>query len=135
MPAHPAIDRTPMRDPVTRRRLLGLCLGTAAVAACSAPGTRRPAAPASSEPNSAGPPATSDSPEPAGPGGPAGPATEVVRSTSGRAQLALTFHGAGEVTLARRVLDLLVQHNAHVTVLAVGTWLQASPDAAKMVLG
>src|SRR5262249_39079009 len=39
-----------------------------------------------------------------------------------------------EVTLARRVFDLLAQHNAHVTVLAVGTWLQASPDVAKMVL-
>lgn len=48
--------------------------------------------------------------------------------------MALTFHGAGDMNIAHQVMAALAQHNAHVTVLAVGTWLQDSPDAAKMVL-
>jgi peptidoglycan/xylan/chitin deacetylase (PgdA/CDA1 family) len=46
----------------------------------------------------------------------------------------LTFHGAGDLALARQVLDLLGKRGARVTVLAVGTWLTESPDAAKLVV-
>lgn len=48
--------------------------------------------------------------------------------------MALTFHGAGELAITRQVLDILAQHRARVTVLAVGTWLRDNPDAAAMVL-
>jgi peptidoglycan/xylan/chitin deacetylase (PgdA/CDA1 family) len=44
----------------------------------------------------------------------------------------LTFHGAGDAALARQVLDLLAKRGAHVTVLAVGTWL--TKDTAAIVL-
>ncbi|MBP2328690.1 peptidoglycan/xylan/chitin deacetylase (PgdA/CDA1 family) [Kibdelosporangium banguiense] len=60
--------------------------------------------------------------------------TELVRATSGRSEVALTFHGAGDLDITRQVLAALAQHGAYVTVLAVGTWLAARPDAAKMVL-
>jgi peptidoglycan/xylan/chitin deacetylase (PgdA/CDA1 family) len=114
-----------MPEPVSRRRLLGLAaVGT--VAACSAPPRQAPPPTPPGSGTPAASPSTSDKP--------AGPASEVVRSSAGRAQVALTFHGAGDTGLARRVLDLLGRHGAHVTVLAVGTWLQASPDAARMVL-
>ena len=58
---------------------------------------------------------------------------EVGHALSGRAQVALTFHGAGDEQLARRVLGLLHDRGAAVTVLAVGTWLQQYPDAARLV--
>jgi peptidoglycan/xylan/chitin deacetylase (PgdA/CDA1 family) len=57
----------------------------------------------------------------------------VVRATSGRPEVALTFHGAGPLDITRQVLALLAKNNAKVTVFAVGTWLQATPDGARMV--
>ena len=56
-----------------------------------------------------------------------------MHATSGRAEVALTFHGAGDLDLARRVLAGLADRGAAATVLAVGTWLERSPDAAKIV--
>lgn len=64
---------------------------------------------------------------------PDGPAHELVHATSGRPEVALTFHGAGDPGLARSVLTTLADHGAAVTVLAVGTWLAQSPDVAKLV--
>ena len=64
---------------------------------------------------------------------PGGPAVEVVRATSGRPEVALTFHGAGPLDITRQVLALLAQHNAKITVFAVGTWLTDTPDGARMV--
>ena len=58
---------------------------------------------------------------------------ELVHAGSGRPQVALTFHGAGDLDLARRVLTVLHDRGAAVTVLAVGTWLQHYPDAARLV--
>ena len=62
-----------------------------------------------------------------------GPARQLIRAETGRQEVALTFHGAGELSLTRRVLDLLAQHDAQVTVLAVGTWLANTPDGIRMV--
>ncbi len=62
-----------------------------------------------------------------------GPARELVHATSGRPEVALTFHGAGDPGLARNILTTLADRSAAVTVLAVGTWLAQYPDAAKLV--
>lgn len=64
---------------------------------------------------------------------PGGPAVELVHARSGRPEVALTFHGAGDPTLDRSVLQALAKGGAQVTVLAVGTWLAQNPDAARMV--
>lgn len=64
---------------------------------------------------------------------PGGPARELVHATSGRPEVALTFHGAGGLGLARSILTTLADRGAAVTVLAVGTWLAQYPDAAKLV--
>jgi peptidoglycan/xylan/chitin deacetylase (PgdA/CDA1 family) len=129
------------RQPMSRRRALEL--GIASAAALTGCSTPPPAVgPVSTEPRPSGPPAipapSSASVPPTGaqPPSPApgGPAVEVVRGTGARPEVALTFHGAGDLGITRRVLDILAQHRAKVTVLAVGTWLQESPDAAKMVL-
>ena len=61
------------------------------------------------------------------------PQGEVARADTGRPQVALTFHGDGDEDLARQVLGTLHARGAAVTVLAVGTWLQRYPDAARLV--
>jgi peptidoglycan/xylan/chitin deacetylase (PgdA/CDA1 family) len=119
----------PLNDSLSRRRLFGLAAGTAALAACSAP-------PPSSVESSVPLPATASSTTPAATATTttaAGLAAEFARSGSGRAQVALTFHGAGDPLITRRVLDVVRQHGAQVTVLAVGTWLAEHPDAVRMV--
>jgi peptidoglycan/xylan/chitin deacetylase (PgdA/CDA1 family) len=116
------------RNPLGRREFLGLGLTT--LAACSAPVSEQPAAVTTPPPVQQRPPGTQPTTTTT-PGG--GPAVELVRASSGRPEIALTFHGAGDIGIARQVLAALAQHNAHVTVLAVGTWLAASPDAARMI--
>jgi peptidoglycan/xylan/chitin deacetylase (PgdA/CDA1 family) len=113
------------RREIGRRGLLGLGLGVA-LAGCQAGPWQAPA-PTSSPPP--GPPTTTTPPAPE----PAGPARQLVRATSGRPEVALTFHGAGELSITRRVLDVLAQHDAQVTVLAVGNWLAITPDGIRMV--
>src|SRR3954447_12255228 len=80
------------------------------------------------------PPSTSLPPQVPVRAAPTEPTTgELAHARSGRPQVALTFHGAGDLGLARRVLTLLHDRGAAATVLAVGTWLQQYPDAARLV--
>jgi peptidoglycan/xylan/chitin deacetylase (PgdA/CDA1 family) len=74
-------------------------------------------------------PVTSASGAPAG-----GPAAEVTHAWSGRPEVALTFHGAGDPELARQILAGLADRGAAVTVLAIGSWLEQFPDAARLVI-
>lgn len=127
-----------------RRTLLGtgaagLVGGLAGCAAADLPGpAETPAAPGPGAGSAPGP-GSSSAPGPGSntaTGTPAGgPAVELVHATSGRPEVALTFHGAGDPELARRVLQTLADANAAVTVLAVGTWLQTHPDVVRTVTG
>lgn len=65
---------------------------------------------------------------------PRGPAPEVDHGPRDRPQVALTFHGAGDPSLAVAVLDTAEQAGVHLTVLAVGSWLAAHPQLAARVL-
>ncbi|WP_432137897.1 MULTISPECIES: polysaccharide deacetylase family protein [unclassified Streptomyces] len=51
-----------------------------------------------------------------------------------RPRVALTFHGGGDPGTARAVLAEAERHGARLTVLAVGTWLDAHPALARRVL-
>src|SRR3954447_13182008 len=84
-------------------------------------------------PATAQPPPSALVTEPVQPTRTAPPPRELVHADTGRPQVALTFHGDGDLDLARRVLDALHTRGAAVTVLAVGTWLQRYPDAARLV--
>jgi peptidoglycan/xylan/chitin deacetylase (PgdA/CDA1 family) len=60
---------------------------------------------------------------------------QVVHGPRDRAQVALTFHGQGPVSLADALLAEAERARARVTVLAVGTWLDQYPQMARRILG
>jgi peptidoglycan/xylan/chitin deacetylase (PgdA/CDA1 family) len=47
--------------------------------------------------------------------------------------VALTFHGSGDTGLAVALLDEAERAGAHITVFAVGTWLQQHPEMATRI--
>lgn len=114
--------RVLLRGGAAAGALLGL-------AACS-PSEPTPPPPQAEPATRAAPPATAPPTTSPAPGG---PAHELVHANTGRPEVALTFHGAGSNTLDRKVLEALADGGAHVTVLAIGTWLAQYPDVAKMV--
>lgn len=59
---------------------------------------------------------------------------EIAHGPRGRRQVALTFHGAGDPAVARRLLTETAAAGARITVLAVGTWLDAHPQMARLIL-
>ena len=59
---------------------------------------------------------------------------EVRHGDRTRRTVALTFHGNGDPALAQRLLDQVEHAGVKVTVLAVGTWLDAHPDLARRIL-
>ncbi|MDL5203906.1 polysaccharide deacetylase family protein [Streptomyces sp. ALI-76-A] len=84
-------------------------------------------------------PAPATRPSPAGSAAPAPrrfPAhpAQLTHGPRGRARVALTFHGQGDPATARALLATAERHDARVTVLAVGTWLDAHPDLARRIL-
>ena len=59
---------------------------------------------------------------------------EVVNGPRDKPAVALTFHGQGDPAQVRALLGELEKGGARVTVLAVGSWLQAQPAMAKRIL-
>lgn len=104
------------------RAVTALTVG--AVAGCDA--TSRPEAPPTT-PASRGTPAVSTTSSPP-------PPDEVRHGPRDRPQLALTFHGQGDPQLIKRLLDELKRGGAHVTILAVGSWLAANPGLGRQML-
>jgi peptidoglycan/xylan/chitin deacetylase (PgdA/CDA1 family) len=127
-------DRGPQDSAATwdRRTLLRAAALLPLAATACAPPTTGDSAPAATSPT----PGTGATGEPSGTGTAVAPrtTTELAHAGTGRAEVALTFHGAGDETLARRVLTLLHDRGAAATVLAVGTWLAQHPDAGRMVV-
>ena len=48
--------------------------------------------------------------------------------------MALTFHGGDDPATATAILGICAARNARITVLAIGTWLQANPSMAGAIL-
>jgi peptidoglycan/xylan/chitin deacetylase (PgdA/CDA1 family) len=61
-------------------------------------------------------------------------AVEIVHGPRTVPKVALTFHGNGDPALGTRLLDLIEQAGARISVLAVGTWLVAHPEMATRIL-
>ena len=63
-----------------------------------------------------------------------GPAQQVAHGPTDRPQVALTFHGAGDLTYARQILAIARTKRARLTVLAVGTWLNDNSRIGREIL-
>lgn len=130
--------------------VLGTAAASAGLAACSdgrntraaagaagatgAAGTAQPGAASASPPSpGANPPGSSASPSGRTQPLAASPA-EVDHAETGRAQVALTFHGDGDPQVARALLSEAESGGARLTVLAVGRWLGDHPEMARRVL-
>ncbi|MEU9383377.1 polysaccharide deacetylase family protein [Streptomyces sp. NPDC048279] len=59
---------------------------------------------------------------------------QITHGPRASASVALTFHGQGDPALATRLLATAEEHGARLTVLAVGSWLDAHPAMARRVL-
>ncbi|MCZ4102192.1 polysaccharide deacetylase family protein [Streptomyces sp. So13.3] len=59
---------------------------------------------------------------------------QILSGPRARPMVALTFHGQGDPGLADAVLSLVERAGAHLTVLAVGTWLDTHPAMARRIL-
>src|SRR3954470_15449082 len=112
---------------LSRRQLLGGVIVSVGVAACSKP--EQGASPAIT---ATGTPTASPSRSPSS--RPISVATENVPGPPTGPAVALTFHGAGDVSLARSLLAEAERAGATLTVLAVGTWVQAEPAIATRIL-
>lgn len=116
-------------DPRFSRRtaLLAAAALAATTSGCDAP----PETPKPSKPEGVrAVPAPSVTSPPAPPALPA----EVVNGPRDRPNVALTFHGQGDLALARELLTAVEGAGARVTVLAVGSWLRTAPAMAGRIL-
>ncbi|MFF1381573.1 polysaccharide deacetylase family protein [Streptomyces sp. NPDC058308] len=121
-----------------RRRALragvGLLAAGALTTGCAATGPA-PARPSASR--SPGPPG--EAPRPALAAAPAprrfpGRPAQIDHGPRTRPRVALTFHGQGDPAIAKSLLTEAEKAGAKVTVLAVGSWLDAHPDLARRIL-
>ena len=74
-------------------------------------------------------------PASAAPTPPGGPSVEIGTGPAGSQQVALTFHGGGDPATAQSILEIAADRGAHLTVLAIGTWLEANPAMAAAIVG
>ncbi|OIK28954.1 polysaccharide deacetylase family protein [Streptomyces malaysiense] len=77
--------------------------------------------------------APADRPAPAPRAFPGLPA-QITHGPRTRPRVALTFHGQGDPGIAHTLLSTAERYGAHLTVLAVGTWLDEHPDIARRIL-
>ncbi|MFB7514148.1 polysaccharide deacetylase family protein [Streptomyces sp. NPDC056144] len=119
--------------PIDRRGALRAGAALASAGLLTSCGTAPPPAPRAARP--APTPASARVPAPAPaprrfPGSPA----EITHGPRDRPRVALTFHGQGDPALARTLLGQAEKAGARVTVLAVGSWLDAHPAMARRIL-
>jgi|BarGraNGADG00212_1021973.scaffolds.fasta_scaffold03257_3 peptidoglycan/xylan/chitin deacetylase (PgdA/CDA1 family) len=62
------------------------------------------------------------------------PGPDIVNGPRGRQEVALTFHGAGDRSLTEQILRDCADHEARITVFAVGQWLAATPSLGAQIL-
>ena len=68
----------------------------------------------------------------ASPSAAAGP--DITHGSRTRKEVALTFHGAGSLAYAKKILAEVAHAKAGISILVVGKWLQEFPELAKMIL-
>ena len=125
------------RRTVIAAGLTGLTLG-----ACSAPSsspapashtTARTSAPETTRTQSGAPSGSSSGPAPE-PAIAKTPGTDIVSGPRDRNAVALTFHGQGPAELVHEILSACQRADAHITVFAVGNWIEATPSLGREIL-
>lgn len=112
----------------------GLVAGGALAAGCATTGSAAPPAATSHSPAAGHAPAKATPvAAPAPRSFPRQPA-QITHGPRDHPRVALTFHGQGDPKIASALLGEAEKHGAHVTVLAVGTWLDTHPDMARRIL-
>ncbi|MET7456070.1 polysaccharide deacetylase family protein [Streptomyces sp. NPDC005574] len=109
-----------------------LLAGSTLAAGCSTDGERAPGEPSTTT-SPASPTAHPPAPGPAPRRFPGQP-VQLTHGPRDRPRVALTFHGQGDPAIARALLGEAEGHGAHVTVLAVGAWLDDHPELARRIL-
>jgi peptidoglycan/xylan/chitin deacetylase (PgdA/CDA1 family) len=141
-PDHTSVIETPapstvspmnqrIRSAIDRRTLLALAVGSVA-SACSRATSRATARPPTITARPTPSPVRRTS-TPA-PSRPSGPAREITHGHRGSSGVALTFHTAGDPAIVDAVLTAAKHANAKLTMLVVGTWLEANPSFAHRIL-
>lgn len=59
---------------------------------------------------------------------------DISHGSRSKKQVALTFHGAGDLALANEILAITKDSKTPITVMAVGSWLHANPTIGKTIL-
>ncbi|MGY0018801.1 polysaccharide deacetylase family protein [Streptomyces sp. YJ-C3] len=133
-------------EPIRRRSALRVGAGLTAALATGCAADQQTATPAPAAHPASPRPAHPASPRPAHPASPrparAAPAprrlpglpAQIAHGPRTGDRVALTFHGQGDPAIANAVLKEAERADAHVTVLAVGTWLDAHPAVARRIL-
>ncbi|WP_329559229.1 polysaccharide deacetylase family protein [Streptomyces uncialis] len=121
---------TPDRRTALRAGAALFAAGTAVTGCAPAPLARTPRPPATGTGAAPSPPARPAPGPRRFPGHPA----EITRGSGARPEIALTFHGGGDPATARALLTEAERADARLTVLAVGSWLDAHPALARRVL-
>lgn len=115
-------------------RTTAAALAGGLAAGCGADrGPDGPARPAAARPPRAAAPEPHRSPAPAPRALPGRPA-QIDHGDRAGSRVALTFHGNGDPATARALLGEAEKAGAHLTVLAVGGWLDAHPEMARRIL-
>ncbi|MEP7017743.1 MAG: polysaccharide deacetylase family protein [Actinomycetota bacterium] len=131
-----------------RRAALVSLAAVLAAAGCSNDVTKAPSRPTTARPSTAGPtPAAATASSTTG--GAQGVTTntpsiepniaktsgpDIVNGPRSRGEVALTFHGAGDISLTEQILRDCAEHDARITIFAVGQWLSGTPSVGRQIL-
>ena len=59
---------------------------------------------------------------------------DISHGSRSKKEVALTFHGAGDLKIARDLLAIASDTKTPISVMAVGSWLSANPEIGKEIL-
>lgn len=59
---------------------------------------------------------------------------DIFHGPRNRAEVAITFHGGGDLVIARKILAIAKKTSSPITVMAVGTWLNANPSMGNEIV-
>lgn len=60
--------------------------------------------------------------------------SDISHGDRSKPEVALTFHGAGEISIAHQILAITKSTSTPITVMAIGNWLNANPKIGKEIL-